>query len=123
MRWLGARKREPGDPRQRFTTEMFADAVGASATQVRRWRRGVQVLDRKFAERIRALQVETGAILQTELFRASVGGDVEPDRVRGRKIVGSRHKIERASGQGSLVNICLIYEFIALAGRRKLHAA
>lgn len=58
LRWLG-----PSWPTTRLAAE-----VGASLTQVRRWRRGVHVPKGKHAERVRKLQSESQAIFQKELF-------------------------------------------------------
>jgi hypothetical protein len=67
---------------------MAADEIGASHTQIRRWRRGVHCPEGKFAERVRDLQRKTSAIYQCELF------DVEMQRCAHRE-AAIRH-VERS---------------------------
>jgi len=55
-------ERAPGRPELRFTTSCLP-TVRASLTEVRRWRRGLHQPERKFAERVRALEEKTYAIL------------------------------------------------------------
>jgi DNA-binding transcriptional regulator YiaG len=46
------------------TIEVFAEAVGVDVTTARRWLRGAATPDRKFARRLRRLQIETRVVNQ-----------------------------------------------------------
>lgn len=99
MRWLGVVKRPPGRSGARFTTEMFAEAVGVSLTEARRWRRGVHAPTGRAAERVRELQRRTGATKQRELYGDRLGDDLEMQRCAHRESamrhVEARRKRER----------------------------